>query len=84
MEEINKRLSEHGHKIEKIEDDICTLQRHDTEFEKFMYRTEMRYEHLEKAISKKAEFWDKVKVSITTSVILFFIMWILNSSSIFK
>ena len=77
MEIINKRLDEH-------DNEICKLKEKDRLFENFMIETSLRYEHLEKAISKKAEFWDKVKVSITTSVILFFIMWILNSSSIFK
>ena len=77
MENINKKLDEHDNRI-------CKLETNNVEFERYMAKMDLRYEILEKAISKKAEFWDKVKVSITTSVILFFVMWILNSSSIFK
>ena len=77
MDAINRKLEEH-------DNEICKLKENVLNFEKFMIETNLRYEHLEKAITKKAEFWDKVKVSITTSVILFIVMWILNSSSIFK
>lgn len=76
MEIVNKRLDEH-------ESEICKLKENNLNFEKFMVETNLRYAHLEKAITKKAEFWDKVKVSITTSVILFLVMWILNRSGIF-
>lgn len=76
MENINKKLDEHDTRI-------CKLENNNVGFERYMAKMDMRYEILEKAISKKAEFWDKVKVSITTSVILFFIMWILNRSGIF-
>ena len=77
MDAINKKLEEHDAKI-------CKLEKNDMEYEKFMIETNLRYAHLEKAITKKAEFWDKIKVSITTSVILFFIMWIFNNSTVFK
>ena len=76
MDVLNSRLQEHDVRI-------CKLESKEKEYDKFMVQTAMQYEHLEKALTKKAEFWDKVKVSITTSVILFFVMWILNSSGIF-
>ena len=76
MEIVNKRLDEHDNEIYKLKEKDAT-------FDKFMIETSLRYEHLEKAITKKAEFWDKVKVSISTSIILFLVMWILNRSGIF-
>lgn len=76
MEAINKKLEEHDNEICKLKETVIN-------FEKFMFETNLRYTNLEKAITKKAEFWDKVKVSITTSVVLFLIMWILNRSGIF-
>lgn len=76
MDAINRKLEEHDNEIYKLKENVLN-------FEKFMIETNLRYTHLEKAITKKAEFWDKVKVSITTSVILFILMWVLNRSGIF-
>lgn len=83
MELLEHTVKRHEKDITEIKKDVDALKCNDTKFDVTIQRLIVQMDNLEKAIGKKAEFWDKVKVSITTSVILFFIMWILNSTGIF-
>ena len=83
MELLEHTVKRHEKDITEIKKDVDALKCNDTKFDLTIQRLIVQMDNLEKAIGKKAEFWDKVKVSITTSVILFFIMWILNSSGMF-
>ena len=84
MELLEHTVERHEKDITDIKKDVDALKCNDTKFDLTIQRLIVQMDNLEKAIGKKAEFWDKVKVSITTSVILFFVMWILNSTGVFK
>lgn len=83
MELLQKDVKKNTEEITELKGRVHKLECSDVDFQKYTERMTLQMKHLEEAITKKAEFWDKVKVSITTSVILFFVMWILNSSGIF-
>lgn len=83
LEAIKHVLDIHDKKLQKLEEEVDSLKCNVSDTNHLLKMIELEMKGVKEAVTSRAQFWDKVKVSVTTSVILFIIMWIVNRSQIF-